>query len=151
MTPLSEEERLDLLRKFNQRFMGWVPHNKALGIELVSLDVGEAVMKLPYDERLVGNPETGVIHGGAITSMMDACCGAAVFMKQRQPVPIATLALRIDYPQPPAPREPVLARATCYKENRNVAFVRCLAYQQDEQDPLASAAGTFMLSTSAPV
>ena len=34
---------------------------------------GMAIMKLPYQERLVGNPETGVIHGGAVTTLIDSC------------------------------------------------------------------------------
>ena len=43
-----------------------VPHNQALGIRFVSLDGERITMALPYAERLVGNPVTGVVHGGAI-------------------------------------------------------------------------------------
>jgi len=89
-----------------------------------------------------------VLHGGVITSMMDACCGAAVFQALSEPLPIATLDLRIDYLKPATPREAVYAQAHCYKVTRNVAFVRGVAYHDSEDDPIASAAGTFMLSTS---
>ncbi len=134
-----------LLAELNRRFMQYVPHNQALGIVVVDLRKAEAVFKLPYQAKLVGNPESGVLHGGAITSLMDACCGAAVFMALDEPMPIATLDLRIDYLKPTKPPEDVLARAQCYKVTKNVAFVRCFAYH-DEADPIASAAGTFMLA-----
>lgn len=141
------EERLDGLRRLSQAFMHHVPHNRALGIEMVELEDGSAKMSLPYSDNIIGNPETGVIHGGAITSLMDACCGAAVFMKLKEPMPIATLDLRIDYLKPATPELAVIAHATCYKRTQNVAFVRCIAYHADPDDPIASAAGAFALST----
>lgn len=138
--------RLDRMKQFNEGFMAMVPHNQALGLICDQLDRGEAVMTLPYHERLVGNPDTGVLHGGAITSLLDACCGAAVFMKLESPEPIATLDLRIDYLKPASPGADVRAHATCFKLTRNVAFVRAVAYHDDESDPIAAAAGTFMLT-----
>lgn len=143
-----DDDHVEKLSHMNRRFMDYVPHNRALGLRVVELGPGEAVMTLPWAEHLVGNPETGVLHGGAITSLMDACCGAAVFMKLVDPMPIATLDLRIDYLKPATPKRDVCARAVCYKLTKNVAFVRCEAYHQGaEQDAIASAAGTFMLAT----
>jgi len=130
-------------------FGDWVPHNKALGMELVSISLSPAaaVMKLPWDERLIGNPQTRVLHGGVITTMLDACCGASVHFKLQAPTPIATLDLRIDYLKPAAPEKPVFARAECYHATHNVAFVRALAYQDDEADCVATATATFMIGT----
>ncbi|MBI4954215.1 MAG: PaaI family thioesterase [Myxococcales bacterium] len=139
--------RLELLRRLNRGFAEMVPHNRALGMELVSLDDADAVMRLPYAPHLVGNPDTGVLHGGAVSSLMDACCGAAVFMALAEPVPIATLDLRIDYLKPAAPGQDVIAHACCYKVTRNVAFVRSVAFHDSEADPIASAVGAFMLAT----
>lgn len=137
------------LAALNEHFHRVVPHNRALGLEPVELTDGSARMRLPYSPALVGNPETGVLHGGAITSLMDACCGGAVFMKLETPVPIATLDLRIDYLRPAEAGRDVLAHATCYRLTRNVAFVRGVAYHDSEDDPVAAAAGAFMLATPA--
>ena len=62
---------------------------------------------------------------------------------------MATLDLRIDYLRPATPPEDVLARAVCFKITRNVAFVRCIAFHRgsEQTDPIAAAAGTFMLGT----
>jgi uncharacterized protein (TIGR00369 family) len=105
------------------------------------------VFKLPYASHLVGHPETGVLHGGAITALLDATCGAAVFAALPEIKPIATLDLRIDYLRPADAGRDVVARAHCYKVTRNVAFVRAMAFHDDENDPIAAAAGTFMLGT----
>lgn len=133
---------------FVRAFTEGVPHNKALGLRIVAMEhPGEAVFELPYDPKLVGNPDTGVLHGGAITALLDGASGAAVFMALTEWVPIATLDLRIDYLKPAEPPKAVRAKATCYKVTRNVAFTRAIAYHEDPDDPIASAVGTFMLST----
>jgi len=143
-----DQQRIALLEQLNRSFAEVVPHNLALGITIDGLEAGVAIMRLPYSASLVGNPDDGVLHGGAVTSLMDACCGAAVFMGLARPVPIATLDLRIDYLRPAVPARDVVARAECYKVTRNVAFARCVAYHDSPDDPIASAAGTFMLSTA---
>ena len=149
--PRSRAEEVALLAQLNRNFNRIVPHNQALGIEMVALEDGAARMRLPYSLDLVGNPDTGVLHGGPITTLMDACCGAAVFMKLPSPVPIATLDLRIDYLRPATAGQDVLAFATCFRLTRNVAFVRGVAYHAEtgEDDPIAAAAGAFMLATHA--
>ena len=138
-------EQLELSAAWLQQFFIQIPHNRALGITAVSWSEGRACMRLPYHERLVGNPATGVLHGGAVTALLDACCGAAVFMKQADPIRIATLDLRIDYLKPALPSYDVVAEAECYKTTRHIAFVRSLAYHTHPDDPIASATGTFML------
>src|SRR5215470_13160214 len=114
-----------------RKFTDVVPHNAALGIEIVEMSREHVVFRLPYAAKLVGNPDTGTLHGGAITALLDACSGAAVFASLTQFVPIATLDLRIDYLRPADNRD-VIARALCYKLTKNVAFTRAVAYHDSE-------------------
>ncbi len=130
-----------------KRFSAGVPHNKALGLRILEIAASEALFELPYSAKLVGNPDTGVLHGGAITVLIDGASGAAVFAALLQFVPIATLDLRIDYLRPAEAGRSVIARATCYKLGRNVAFTRAVAYHDDPADPIAHSVGTFMVST----
>ena len=65
----------------------------------------------------------------------------------KAPEPFATLDLRIDYVRPAEPGKPVIAEAECYRITRSVAFTRAFAHQGDPKDPVAAAAGTFMLGT----
>lgn len=134
---------------WNRAFAANVPHNHALG--LIIDDIGDrwARFRLPYDARFVGDPATGVLHGGVITALLDACSGAAVFASLPAMQPIATLDLRIDYLGPAEVGRDVLALATCYHLTRNVAFVRAQAFHDDEARPIATSAGTFMIGTRA--
>lgn len=127
-------------------FRSRIPHNDALDLDLVEIGDGMAKMVLPYAEKLIGNPETRVLHGGAVTALIDACSGASVFMRLRQNIPIATLDLRIDYLGPAEPDRALYARAECYRVTKNVAFARCMAFH-DEARPIASSASTFMIGT----
>jgi uncharacterized protein (TIGR00369 family) len=142
-SPLDKERVMPLIQA---AFRDMVPFNAALGMEVVDIEPGVVLLRLPWREDLVGNPHTGVLHGGAITALLDAAGGASVFMKMQKPIPIATLDLRIDYLKPAAARRDVVARAECYKLTKSVAFVRAIAYQ-DADDVIASVAATFMIST----
>jgi len=128
-------------------FIDAIPHNRALGMRVERMGQSEAVFVLPYDAKLVGNPDTGALHGGAITALIDACSGAAVFAALAEYKPIATLDLRIDYLRSGETGRDVTCRATCYRLARNVAFTRAIAFHDDEGDPIASSMGTFMLGT----
>jgi acyl-coenzyme A thioesterase PaaI-like protein len=81
--------------------------------------------------------------------LLDATLGASVFLRAKdgEARAIATLDLRIDYMKPATPHRDVIARAVCYAMTRNVAFVRGAAFHDDERDPIATAAATFMLDT----
>jgi uncharacterized protein (TIGR00369 family) len=137
------DRRLALARMFAEN----VPHNHALGIVIEAMSDRTARFRLPYSERLIGNPETRVLHGGAITALLDACSGAAVFAALPQLQPIATLDLRIDYLRPAEPDRDVWAEATCHHMSKNVAFVRATAFHEGSEPAIATAAGTFMIAT----
>ena len=132
---------------FQQWFSDTIPHNRALGLKVVAVRRGFASMRLDWREELVGNPETGVLAGGPLTAMLDGCCGMSVATMLTEPAPFATLDLRIDYVRPAAPGQAVIAEAECYRITRSVAFTRAFAHQGDAKDPVAAAAGTFMLGT----
>jgi uncharacterized protein (TIGR00369 family) len=136
------------LELLNAGFRDFIPHNKELGFSVVqaSWDPSFIVAKLPFDERLVGHPDSGLLHGGAITTLLDAAGGAAVYVRLGEPTPIATLDLRIDYLKPGI-RADVFSRAECLKITKNVAFVRMAAYHDDPADPIALGTATYMIGT----
>ncbi|RKG93239.1 PaaI family thioesterase [Corallococcus sp. CA053C] len=121
-----------------------VPHNHALGLRLVDVGATDATVVMPYADVLVGNPETGVVAGGAVTTLIDATCGTAVLARMNAFTLIATLDLRIDYLRPARPGLELTAHAECYKVTRLIAFVRALVHQGDPALPVASSQGTFM-------
>ena len=133
-----------LLAMIADRMVRETPHAVALGIEVISADPAAAVMKVGYRADLVGDPQTGVLAGGVITTLLDHVCGLAV--GHQTGGSCATLDLRIDYMRSAEPGRDVFARAHCYKLTRTIGFVRAIAYEDDPEDPIATAQGAFALS-----
>jgi uncharacterized protein (TIGR00369 family) len=127
-----------------------VPHAAAIGMRLVEYRDGAAVVRVPYDDKLVGDPDTGVLHGGVITAVLDNASGMAVPREGLTPEQraIATLDLRIDYMRPATPREDLMVTAECYQLTRSIAFVRARAWQESDEATIASSVATFMLGAN---
>lgn len=152
---MSDTDYLDEIREQRAFMMNHVPHSAAIGMTFVDVEPSTAILMVPYSGKLVGNPDTGVIHGGVITSLLDNASGIAVHCHMGERKGMATLDLRIDYMRPATPGEDVYGRAECYKVTNNVAFVRGSAYHlkdghHDLDDPIATCVASFMI-TGGPV
>ena len=117
-------------------------------LALIDARRGFASMRLDWREELVGNPETGVLAGGPLTALLDGCCGMSVATLLKEPKPFATLDLRIDYQKPATPGLDIKAHSVCYRVTRSIAFVRSTAYQESEDDPVATATACFMVGAN---
>ncbi len=125
------------------------PHALAIGMRLETTADGRPCFRLPYDYHLIGDPDSGVLHGGVITAMLDQTAGllARPTGQTREEYALATLDLRIDYMGPATPGEDLLATGECYKRTQNIAFVRAEAFQESSAEPIATCVATFMLGT----
>src|SRR6516225_5250575 len=97
------------------------------GLRLDRAAPGEAWSSLPYRPVFVGDTQTGVLHGGVVTAMLDESCGMAVQLALDGTRAIATLDLRIDYQKPATPGLDIKAHSICYRVTRSIAFVRATA------------------------
>ena len=129
--------------------INFTPHARALGVEVTRIEPARVWGRVPYRADLVGDPESGVIAGGVITSLLDQICGTAAVAAMENPSTVATIDLRIDYMRPAEPGRDVLAEAHCYKIGRSVAFVRAVAYDDSPDNPVANAAAAFMVNSNA--
>lgn len=129
--------------KLAKQFIEAIPHAKALGMDMTEIGDGIAQLEMDYDERFIGDPETGVISGGAVSALMDTCCGAAVMSHPQVKGATATIDLRIDYMRAAVPGQRIRARAEVYHLTRTVAFVRAKSYDDDSENPVATATGAF--------
>ncbi|MCC5956053.1 MAG: PaaI family thioesterase [Natronohydrobacter sp.] len=125
-----------------QDFINALPFARALGMRLDQIGEGHAQISMDWDARFVGDPATGVIHGGAVSALMDTCGGAAV-LSYPGALGTATIDLRIDYMRAATPGQRITARAECYHVTRRVAFVRATAHDEDSANPVATASGAF--------
>ncbi|MEM8752323.1 MAG: PaaI family thioesterase [Pseudomonadota bacterium] len=128
------------------RLLAGFPHAEEIGMRAHPAAEGAALISIPYAEKLVGDVETGVVHGGVITTLLDTGCGLAAIRRTGLPGGIATLDLRIDYMRPARAERALWAACECYRVTRSVAFARGVAYDDDPDDPVATAAGAFMIT-----
>jgi uncharacterized protein (TIGR00369 family) len=137
--------------RVGQMIRDFVPHNRALGIEVVRIRMTEVWTRLPWAPHLVGDPVRGILHGGVISTLTDATCGLAIMARLGRPSSIATLDLRIDYLKPAPPHAEVYAWASCFRVTKSVCFVRggAVTVLPPEGSPpglddaIAAVAGTF--------
>lgn len=126
------------------RFVSALRHCQVLGITVHAANLEGMTLVLPYGPSIVGDPRTGVIHGGALTSLMDTACGMATLCVLPEFEVCPTLDLRVDYMHTAEPHKPVYGFAQCYRVTTDVIFTRGVAYQDDPQQPIAHVVGTFM-------
>lgn len=126
------------------RFVSALRHCQVLGVTVHAATREGMTLVLPYGPPIVGDPCTGVIHGGALTSLMDTACGMATLCVLPEFEVCPTLDLRIDYMHPAEPHKAVYGFAQCYRVTSDVIFTRGFAYQDDPQQPIAHVVGTFM-------
>lgn len=150
MSDKSEDEIVIDKARIAGQFIDALPFSKALQMRVDELSDGLAVISMPYAAELVGDPSSKVIHGGAVSALMDTCGGAAVMSHPDTPSITATLDLRIDYMRPATPGQRITARAECYHVTRSVAFMRATAWDEDTARPIASATGAFTVQTTRP-
>lgn len=125
------------------RFLAIIPHAEALGVKLVDVGPGFLEIEMPWRAEFVGDPRTGVLHGGVVSALMDTCCGGAVLVHPARPTTTATIDLRIDYLRSATKGQTIRTRAECFHITRSVAFVRAVARDDNAEAPVATATGTF--------
>lgn len=121
-----------------------VGHGALLGYRYEAHGEDWVELAMPWREELVGVPESGLLATGAIISLVDMAAGLSVWIKLGKFAPNATLDLRIDYLRPALKGETVFARCRCIRASRSVCFVSGFAHVGDPDDPIATAALTFM-------
>lgn len=127
-------------------FVGALPHARALRMGLDAVTHGKATLSMPWDADLVGDPRTGVIHGGAISALMETSSGAAILSHPDAGTVAATLDLRIDYLRSATPGQRITAHAEVYHLARTIAFLRVTATDEEPGGiPVATATGAFTI------
>jgi len=127
-----------------ERFLSALKHCQVLQMRVTQADAEGMTLMMPWSPAIVGNPQTGAVHGGALTTLMDTTCGMATLCVLPRFEVCPTLDLRIDYMHPAEPGKAIYGHAQCYRVTRDVIFTRGAAYQDDPNQPICQVVGTFM-------
>ncbi|MEP1143132.1 MAG: PaaI family thioesterase [Henriciella sp.] len=144
------DARIEFMRKNMTDMMKVTPWANEMGFEVTRIEKGHVWGVQPFREHLVGDPDTNVIHGGVITTLLDNLCGMSCSTALKEFRFVATLDLRIDYMRPAESGEDILAEAECYHVTKSVAFCRAWAYHDSRDKVIATAQGAFAINQARP-
>ncbi len=113
-----------------------IPFNQLLRMRVVSLESGHAVMEVPFRPDLIGDPYRPSIHGGVVSTLIDATGGAAAFTRIETVDRISTVDMRVDYLRPGA-EDRLVAEAVVQRMGNRVAAVQVVVHQGDPAEPIA--------------
>jgi len=141
VSPLNEEQK----RRAVQAMSDLIPHTRSLGVSLESVDGEALTLRLPYQRDLVGDPDSGLLHGGAITVLLDQTMGISCVCSDAAPPSVTpTLDLRIDHLGVAPPGRDIFATARVYRATRRVLFVEGTAWCESPDRPIARATGSWV-------
>lgn len=120
-------------------------HTNALGFKLEGIEDNRVRLKVPYKPELVGDPASGVLAGGLVSTLLDHVGGMSVWLALDEFRFIATLDMRVDYMRPAIPGRDLYAEAECYRLNRTMAFVRAWAFEDDPANPVAASQAAYIV------
>ena len=120
-------------------------HTHSLGFKLESVDAPRIRMRVPYRSEFIGDPDSGVLSGGLVSTLLDHVGGMSVWLALNQFQSIATLDMRVDYMRAAAPGKDLLAEAECYRLNRTMAFVRAWAFEETPDNPVAASQAAYII------
>lgn len=117
------------------------PYGEHLGLELIDAGDGRATVRLAIEPHLCN--KRGVVHGGALASLLDAALGAAVISSLKPVEWCGTLQLSIQFSDP-ARRGPLTAEGQMVRRGRHVAFAEGAVTDADGH-VVARAHGTWTI------
>ena len=123
-----------------QAAFGAVPFAKLLGLEMGELKHGEATLHLAVRDELKQNQ--GVMHGGAVASLIDTASAFAVVTQLEPHERVTTTDLTIHYLRPIVSGR-LTATARVIRGGRRL-FVLSIEVMNDQQKLVATAVTTYI-------
>lgn len=110
-----------------------VPFNRHLGMKVTLVERGRLRMEIPFREEFIGDVARPALHGGVISSLLDACGGAVVFTVIELGSRISTVDLRVDY-LAPGRKEQLVAQAEVVRSGNRVVVVKMRAFHPSDEE-----------------
>lgn len=142
----TEADFIKMMNAFGPHAIANSAYTKHLGARVDQQSRGEVVMRIPFREELTTSAGGG-LHNGVITALLDSCGGACIASRLDKARSIATIDLRVDFLREAEPKKDIVGHAECYWLEDELAHMRATAYHDSPDNPVATAAGAFVLSS----
>ncbi|MGE5482602.1 MAG: PaaI family thioesterase [Bacteroidota bacterium] len=93
-------------------------YHQWLGLELVGVEPGRVVLRLPYRPQFLADENDSYVHGGVIATVVDVAGGFALITELGRGLP--TVDLRVDYLRPAPPGADLTAEGHTVRLGRNL-------------------------------
>ena len=133
-----------------------IPFNKVLGLRVKSLKLEEVKLKFEMKEEFIGNYIQGILHGGVISSVLDATGGIIATIGTLQKMAdypieeiknrmkkVGTIDLRVDYLRP-GRGDYFISTGSIMRAGRKVSVTR-MELHNDKNLLLAVGTGTYIV------
>ena len=147
------DELLRILRELHEQK---IPFNRFIGLRLEHADLETVRARFDTRDEFIGNPAHGILHGGVISSVLDATGGITAslgILKRalRDPVTdiedrltkVGTIDLRVDYLRPGRGKY-YISTGTTMRTGRKVTVVR-MEMKNDQDNLIAVGTGTYIV------
>lgn len=122
-----------------------VPYIDYLGMRVARTDDGARVFRLPFDQKLIGNPNLPALHGGVIAAFAETAGVLHLIESLPEPKFPKAIDFSIDYLRSGRPEE-TFARCEIVRVGTRVALVQVWCWQADPAQPIALTRGHFLLA-----
>lgn len=122
-----------------------IPYASFLGLGIELRD-DEILGKMTFSEHLIGNSLIPALHGGTIGALLEWTGIISVIMRAENLTVPKTINITVEYLRTGRAKD-VWAVAEMTKLGRRVANVRCLAWQDERERPIAAANMHFLVQS----
>lgn len=152
-----DKKIFDVMKEIiSYRYTEKMPFNKFLGIEIVSAEKNEVVLKFPVRSELIGNYQEQILHGGVISAVIDLAGAAAVQINailnmdgfsfteiQDQFAKMSTIDMRIDFLKN-AKGQNFYVKSNVVKAGNKISVAKSIFYD-DENCKVAVGTASYMV------
>jgi len=123
--------------------VSFIPYARMLGVRIEETSSG-LLCVMPFRSDLVGNVVLPAVHGGVVGAFLELTALLQLVEIAGEERVARPINFSIDYLRSAGPRD-TYGRAEIVKHGRRIANVRVLAWQDDENKPVAAGIGNFHL------
>jgi uncharacterized protein (TIGR00369 family) len=120
-----------------------------LGADMVSVDRGSVEIRFPFNSKLT--QQSGFVHGGALTSIMDSACGYAALSVAPEDAEVLAVEFKVNF-LTPAVGDSFIARGFVKRAGKRIAVCAAdtFAVRAGEEKLIATMLATIMNMDSTP-
>jgi uncharacterized protein (TIGR00369 family) len=150
---MTQEDTFKQIAEYWNQIM---PFNKLLGLKITQFNSLESTVSVAWDDKLIGNPQQKILHGGVTASALDLAGGVVAAANILAQLPelspeiisqslgrLSTIDLRTDFLRP-GRGELFIATAKIIRSGNKVAVAR-MEMHNEQGDHIAFGTGTYMV------